>query len=152
MPRLSVNCKRNVAMAEIQPILLSMVICDRVIFDRISGMPSLINILQIINSPQYPVRYPMLVFFCELTNGHGSTKTKVRLVDVQQDEKTLFEQEGRLNFKDVKQVVSLAVNLQGVVFPEPGEYRFQLLSNDALLGERRIVCRKVKLGPKKTQD
>ena len=68
-------------MAEVPPILLSAIVCERVIFDRISGMPSVVNIIQNINSPKYPVRYGQLVFFCELTDGHGKTKTKIRLVD-----------------------------------------------------------------------
>lgn len=135
-------------MTEVPPILLSAIICERVIFDKITGMPSIINIVQNINAPKYPVRYPSLVFFCELTNGHGRTKTTIRLVEEQEEEKVIFEQKGTAEFKDVKQVVSLALNLQGIVLPREGEYRFQLFAEDYLLGERRIVCRKVTLPPK----
>ena len=132
-----------IEMAEVPPILLSAVICDKVIFDKMTGSPSLISIIQNINAPRYPVRYWQLVFFCELTNGHGTTNTKVRLVDEQEDEKVIFEQAGTVEFKDVKQIVTLAVNLQGMVFAHPGEYRFQLLAQEHLLGERRIICRLV---------
>jgi len=132
-------------MTEVPPILLSAIICERVIFDKISGMPSIINIIQNVNSPKYPVRYPSLVFFCELTNGHGKTKTKIRLVDDEEEEKVLFEQEGMVDFKDVRQVLSLALNLQGIGLPHPGEYRFQLFAEEHLLGERRIACKKVEM-------
>jgi len=135
-------------MTEVPPILLSVVICERVIFDKITGMPSIINIIQNINAPKYPVRYPSLVFFCELTNGHGETKITIRLVEEQEEEKVIFEQKGVAEFKDVKQVVSLALNLQGIVLPREGEYRFQLFAEDYLLGERRIICRKVTLPSK----
>jgi len=37
-------------MTEIQPILLSAITCNRVIFDKISGMPSIIDIVQTINA------------------------------------------------------------------------------------------------------
>ena len=57
----------------------------------------------------------------------------------------IFEQQGVVKFKDVQQVVAMAMNLQGVVFPSPGEYRFQLFTNGELSSERRIVCRKVEL-------
>ncbi|UCE47570.1 MAG: hypothetical protein JSW47_18470, partial [Phycisphaerales bacterium] len=53
-----------------------------------------------------------------------------------------------VKFDDVKRIVTLAVNLQGIVFPHPGEYRFQLLAGGALLGDRRIICRKVDLPSK----
>jgi len=137
-------------MTEVPPILLSAIICERVIFDKITGMPSIINIIQNINAPKYPVRYPSLVFFCELTNGHGKTKMAIRLVEEQvaepqEEERVIFEQKGTAEFKDVKQVVSLALNLQGIVLPREGEYRFQLFAEDYLLGERRIICRKVTL-------
>jgi hypothetical protein len=135
-------------MTEVPPVLLSAIICERVIFDKMSGMPSIINIIQNVNSPKYPVRYPSLVFFCELTNGHGKTKTKIRLVDEKEEEKVLFEQEGMVDFKDVRQVLSLALNLQGTVLPEPGGYRFQLFTEEHLLGERRVTCNKVKLRPR----
>jgi hypothetical protein len=44
--------------------------------------------------------------------------------------------------------VTLAMNLQGIVFPSPGEYRFQLFTGGYLLGERRIACRQIKIPPK----
>jgi hypothetical protein len=143
-------------MTEVPPILLSAIICEKVIFDKITGMPSIINIIQTINSPNYPVRYPSLVFFCELTNGHGRTKTTIRLVEEQgaegQEEKVIFEQKGEGEFKDVKQVVSLTLNLQGIVLPHEGEYRFQLFADDSLLGERRIICRKIMLSAKGSRE
>ncbi len=135
-------------MADIQPILLSAITCNRVIFDKVSGMPSVIDIVQMINAPRYPARHPQIVFFCELTNGHGTTNTQVRLVDDQDEEKIVFERGGTVRFENVKQIVTLAVNLQGIVFPRPGEYRFQLFAGGSLLGERRITCRKIDL-PKK---
>jgi hypothetical protein len=139
-------------MTDIQPILLSAVTCGRVIFDKVSGMPSVIDIVQTIDAQRYPARHPQIVFFCELTNGHGTTETKIRLVDAQEEEKVIFERAGAVRFEDVKQIVTLAVNLQGLVFPRPGEYRFQLLAGGSLLGERRILCRKVELPPRLGAD
>ena len=135
-------------MSEIQPILLSAITCSRVLFDKVSGMPSIIDIVQIINAQKFPARHPQIVFFCELTNGHGTTKMKIRLVDTQEEDKHIFEKEGTVQFKDVKQIVTLAMDLHGVVFPRPGEYRFQLFAAGNLLGERRIICRKINLPPK----
>jgi hypothetical protein len=135
-------------MTEIQPILLSAITCGRVLFDKVSGMPSIIDIVQTINAQKYPARHPQIVFFCELTNGHGTTKMKIRLVDAQEEDKHIFEKEGDVHFKDVKQIVTLAMDLHGVVFPRPGEYRFQLFAGGYLLGERRIICRKIELPPK----
>jgi hypothetical protein len=130
-------------MSEIPPVLLSAIICDRVIFDKITGMPTLVSIIQVMNAAKFPVRTHSLCFFCELTNGHGKTKTMIRLVDVEQDEKVVMEQNGIIEFGDVNQMLTLAVNLQGIVFPHPGEYRFQLFTENELLGERKLLCRQV---------
>lgn len=130
-------------MSEVPPILLSAITCDRVIFDRITGMPSIINIVQIVNAQKYPVRNSQLVFFCELTNGHGITDLEIRLLNVEDEDEILFKQVKQVDFRDVRHVLTLALNMQGIIFPEPGEYRFQLFANGQLLGERRVVCRKV---------
>jgi len=139
-------------MAEIEPILLSAITCNRVIFDKVSGMPSIIDIVQTIDAQRYPARHPQIVFFCELTNGHGTTKAKIRLVDAQEEEKVIFEREGSVKFGDVKQIVTLAMDLHGIVFPRPGEYRFQLFAGGSLVGERRIICRKVTVPPQTGTD
>ena len=129
-------------MTGIQPILLSAITCNRVLLDKVSGMPSVIDIVQTINALSYPARCPQIVFFCELTNGHGKTAARVRLIDAQ-EERVIFEKDGTVAFEDVRQIVTLAMDLHGIVFPHPGEYRFQLFTGGDLLGERRIVCRKV---------
>jgi hypothetical protein len=138
-------------MEQVSPILLSAIICDRVIFDRISGMPSIINIIQTINAPRYPVRHDQLIFFCELTNGHGDTRLKIRLVDLENQDKVIFEQGQSVDFKDVRQTVTVAINLMGIVFQHTGEYRFQLFANGNLLGERSVICRQVTLPPPGTR-
>ena len=135
-------------MTDIQPILLSAITCNRVIFDKVSGMPSIIDIVQTIDAPRYPARHAQIVFFCELTNGHGTTEAKIRLLDSHEEEKIIFERGGTVKFGNVKQIVTLAMNLQGIVFPRPGEYRFQLFAGGYLLGERRIICRQIELPPK----
>jgi len=129
------------------PILLSSIVCDRVIFDRISGMPSIINIVQTINAQKFPVRHDQLIFFCEMTNGHGNTRMKIRLVDTENQDRIIFEQGQTVDFKDVRQIVTVAINLMGIIFQHTGEYRFQLFANESLLGERAVTCRQVTLPP-----
>ena len=127
------------------PVLLSVIICDLVIIDRISDKPSIIGAFETISAPKYPARHPRLVFFCQLTNGHGKTRITVKLVDVQQEDKTLFEGTIEQKFRDVREVANLTFDIGGMVFPHPGEYRFQIYAGTEFLGERRIVCRQIKL-------
>jgi len=127
------------------PVLLSVFICDLVIIDRITDKPSIIGAFETISAPKYPARHPRLVFFCQLTNGHGKTRITVKLVDVQQEDKTLFEGTIEQKFRDVREVANLTFDIGGMVFPHSGEYRFQIYAGTEFLGERRIVCRQIKL-------
>ena len=127
------------------PLLLSVILCDQVIIDSITGKTSIIGAFENISAPQYPARHSRLVFFCQLTNGRGKTKITVRLVDVEKDDELIFEQTGEPEFKDVRQVVNLTFDISGIVFPHPGEYRFQIYAGTEFRGERRIICRQIKL-------
>jgi hypothetical protein len=127
------------------PVLLSVIICDLVIIDRITDKPSIIGAFETISAPKYPARHPQLALFCQLTNGHGKAKITMMLVDVQEEDKTLFEGAVEQKFRDVREVASLTFDIGGMVFPHPGEYRFQIYAGTEFLGERRIICRQIKL-------
>ncbi len=127
------------------PVLLSVIICDLVIIDRITDKPSIIGAFETISAPNYPARHPQLALFCQLTNGHGKAKITMRLVDVQEEDKTLFEGAVEQKFRDVREVASLTFDIGGMVFPHPGEYGFQIYAGTEFLGERRIICRQIKL-------
>jgi len=127
------------------PLLLSAIICDTVILDALTRKPTIIGIFENISAPRYPARHPRLAFFCEFTNGHGKTKITVRLVDIQQEDKVLFEQAVEAEFSDVRQVVNLTFDIGGILFPHPGEYRIQVYAGTEFRGERRIICRQIEL-------
>jgi hypothetical protein len=106
------------------------------------------GIVQTISAPNYPARHARIAFFAELTNGHGQVNCKVKLVDIKEEDKVIWEKTIPVNFEDVKQNQNLVCDLQGLVFPHEGEYRFQLWAEEHLLGERRIICRKIELHKK----
>jgi hypothetical protein len=127
------------------PVLLAVIICDQVILDRISQKASIIGAFENISAEKYPARHPRLAFFCQLTNGRGKTKVTITLVDVEKGDEVIFEQMVEPEFKDVRQVVNLTFDISGLVFPRPGEYRFKICTGTEFLGERRIICRQIKL-------
>ncbi len=127
------------------PLLLAALVCDQAIIDVATRKPSVIGIFESISAPKYPARHPRLAFFCQLTNGRGKIRINLRLVDVEEDENIIFKTAGELEFKDIRQVVSLTIDIGGIVFPRPGEYRFQISAGTVFLGERRIICSQMKL-------
>ena len=129
------------------PLLVSAIICDQVIFDQATKKPSVIGAFETINAPKYPARHARLSFFCQLTNGHGKTEVGIKLIDITNEEKELFSGTVWRDFVDVRQVASLSFAVSGIVFPHPGEYRFQIYAGSEFLGERSIICRELEMPP-----
>ncbi len=77
--------------------------------------------------------------FVTVTDGRGKTPIKLRLVDADEDNDPLFEGEMELEWDDPRMMAEMIFVIQGVAFPSPGEYRFQLSSGGEPLMERRIV-------------
>lgn len=136
-------------MTGVPPILLALQLCERVIVDRLTGMGSVISILEVLNATSFPVRHPNMTIFCELTNGHGQEVLTAKLVDVQNDEAIVFEQNLPVLFEDARQIVRCISSLRGLVFAHEGEYRVQLWADEHLLNERRIILRKINMEGKK---
>lgn len=134
------------------PVLLSAVVCDQVIIDARTNKASIIGIFENISAPKYPARHPRLAFFFELTNGRGKTELTIKLVDVQNEDKMLWECTVREELKDIRQVVNSTFDIGGITFPHPGEYRFQIYAGTTLLGERRIICTELALPEDKADE
>ena len=127
-------------MSGVPPIILTIQVCDSVVLDQRTGRASVLNIFETINAPEYPATHHSMTFFSELTNGHGKVDINVKLVDVQEDDKTIAEVKSEVVFVNVTQICRCILTFGGVTFPKKGEYRFQLFLNRELAGERRLVC------------
>lgn len=132
--------QRGINMADIPPVVLSAIICDRVLFDAPTKTASIIGIRDKILAKKYPATVPQLYFFSELTNGHGSIKATVRLVDVKKNDAVLAERSSKIKFATVKTIATIVLVFEGLVFPHPGEYRFILNSDGHPLADRAIKC------------
>lgn len=127
----------------VHPHVLAMVICDQVIIDARTGKQSIIGSFSVVNSPRFPVRYPCITVYVALTEGHGKTPLQLRLIDSNEEEKPVIDRTLSINFQDPRQVCELHSAFYNLVFPKPGEYRFQLFSQGEPLMERRLLVRKV---------
>jgi len=129
------------------PDVLSMLICDQIITDRITGKQSLIGIFSTIHSFRFPVVQPQLCVYVALTDGRGKTPLTIRIVDSEDARPPLVEGTGMVEFASPRAIANLALQFHGLRFPEPGEYRVQLVCNDTPLREGRLMLRKAKRPP-----
>ncbi|MCH8964204.1 MAG: hypothetical protein IIB58_04525, partial [Planctomycetes bacterium] len=57
----------------LKPDVLSLLVCDQILIDRLTGKTSLIGMFSTIGAARFPVRHPQLCVFASLTDGRGKT-------------------------------------------------------------------------------
>jgi hypothetical protein len=120
------------------PDILSLIVCDQIITDRITGKQSLIGMFSTIHSMQFPVIHPQLCVFVALTEGHGKTPLEIRIVDAEGAHSPLVRGQGVVDFKNPLAIAHLALQFHGLRFPQPAGYRVQLWCQESLLREARL--------------
>ena len=120
------------------PDVLSLIVCDHIITDRMTGKQSLIGMYSRVHTPAFPATHPQLCVFVALTEGHGKTELRIRIVDGNDERPPIVEGKGVVHFKNPRAIAHLALQFHGLRFPKPGEYRVQLYSGNELLREARL--------------
>jgi uncharacterized protein DUF6941 len=120
------------------PDVLAMVLADGILRDMASGKFYIQGTYSIVSVPEFPWRHGPIMVYIAITNGHGKTPMKVRIVDVDDEREPLLEANSEMEFADPLQVVEVVIGCPPIVFPEPGEYRLQLYGAGEFLRERRL--------------
>jgi hypothetical protein len=124
-----------------RPTLKSLIVCDEIIRDERTKKTSLINIFNNIMSSMFPVQHSRMVVHIALTDGRGTARGKLRLLNsrtITSDSIPIFEAEGNVTFPNPLEVVNLVFDLHNVTFPEAGNYLFEFLINDQIIGSSRF--------------
>ncbi|MCB9849290.1 MAG: hypothetical protein H6817_01145 [Phycisphaerales bacterium] len=129
------------------PEVLSLLVCDQIITDRITGKQSLIGMFSVIHAFKFPVTHPQLAVFASLSGGHGEVGLTIRVIDANETRRPLVEGHGKVTFGTPLAIANLALQFHGLTFVAPGEYRVQLLSDGALLREARLRLMQAKPRP-----
>lgn len=130
------------------PDVLSMIVCDQIITDRLTGKQSLIGMFSRIHTRGFPASHPQLCVYVAVTEGYGETEFTIRIVDANDARPPIVEGRGKVRFQDPRAIANLALQFHGLTFPAPGEYRVQLYAGAELLREARLELRQVKPQPR----
>ena len=128
------------------PQVVALNVCDGIWVDPWTQKKTLIGLFSVVQAQQFPALHPIITIHAALTNGRGSVKLKLRLIDADEERPPLFEFEQPVEFPDPRVMVDVQCMTGMILFPTPGEYRVQLLADGELLSERRIIM----LGPEGT--
>ncbi len=119
------------------PTLVSMVVCDQVIDDRLTNKKSAIGIFNTIVVTKVPSTIHHLGILASLTEISGRAELELRLVR-DSDNAVLFSGKGVVEAPNPLAVVDLLFAMQGIQIPEVGQYAFELNCADEPLGRRRF--------------
>ncbi len=125
------------------PSVVSFLVCDQVIDDKLTGKKSAIGIFNAIMVPRMPAAINRLAILASVTELTGRVELELRLVR-DADYSVLFSGKGHVEAPDPLAVVDLIFALQGVRVPAEGQYAFELLCAGEILGRRRF---RVKVRP-----
>lgn len=130
------------------PTLISLLICDQVIDDRLTNKKSLIGLFDTILLQSLPAVVPQVVILATLTEIAARTPLELRLVR-DADGAVLVSSSGHVEAPTPLATVDLVFAMQGIQLSAAGQYAFELLCGGELLGRRRfqVVLRKPPAGP-----
>jgi hypothetical protein len=121
------------------PLALAMVISDAIWTDPGTGKKTILGTFSAILAKGFPLQYKNLAVYLALTDARGTVPLTLRLVDVDELRDPVANHAMPVEFVDPIAIVEGVLQLSDLVFPEPGEYRLQLLAETELIIERRIV-------------
>jgi hypothetical protein len=119
------------------PNLVSLLICDQVIDDKLSNKKSAIGIFNTVLVPKVPTAIHQMAILASVTEIAGKTELELRLVS-DADNAVLFSGKGVVEAPNPLAVVDLLFAMQGVRIPHAGQFAFELLSGGEILGRRRF--------------
>lgn len=119
------------------PVALGLFLCNLVIIDQESQMPSLVGIFTGLRVDRFPSESQRFSAFAALTNGRGTARMELNAVRLATGEE-IFSQTVDITFPDPLRVVNVHVRVSRVVFPAPGVYEFTLLVEDEVVARRRL--------------
>ncbi|MGE0479796.1 MAG: hypothetical protein AB7Q17_04925 [Phycisphaerae bacterium] len=119
------------------PTLVSLLVCDQVIDDRLTNKKSAIGMFNMIIVPHIPAQVPHIAVLASLTEISSRAELEIRLAR-DADDTVLFSGRGAVEAPNPLAVVDLVFTMQRLQFPAAGQYAFELWAGGEMLGRRRF--------------
>ena len=127
----------------VAPVILTLLLCERIILDRSTNQLTLIQLIQNFNSPKFPARVPRWFLYSEFTGCHGPVSISFRIVDVDEELDPVCQLDFQAHQDNPLLVAHTCFQLPNMVFPKEGEYRVQAVAGTAAPLEKRLTARKL---------
>jgi hypothetical protein len=126
------------SMEQPPPEVLALVVADLGYRDDVSGKFFLLGTRRVIWTRELPLTHPRLAIYTAMIGGRGEVPLELRVLDADEAREPIIAEEVNVSFPDPLTEIEVVFHLTDLVFPEPGEYRFQLFAAGQFLRERRV--------------
>ncbi|HUU88398.1 MAG TPA: hypothetical protein VMX17_11695 [Candidatus Glassbacteria bacterium] len=121
-----------------QPIMLSIITCDKTIRDIQTKKISLIDCFSSFCIPSLPFTVPQFFLFICMTDGFGTIPLTIQLRDLSNNELLLKEDSIKIEFQNPTIPLEFVIALNGVTFNNLGTYAFEIFTNGEFIGSTKI--------------
>jgi hypothetical protein len=130
-------------MAGLLPVVRHVLVCEDLIYDpakpRSVTLKNLFGNIRSLSHPPYPLRYPQLCVYVQLTDCRGVGEARLRIEEA--DTSTLIYQTPKLKVSlgnDPLKRHGLPFRIRDLLFPAAGLYAVEFWYNDVWLGEETL--------------
>jgi hypothetical protein len=119
------------------PVCVAMLVCNEVIEDKRSGNKTVVGIFNAVATTQLPATHPRMTVMSSVTN--ADREIPVTLVLRGPEGNELVRANAVVPARILGETIDLLFELNNLTFNELGDYMFELLFGDRVIGARKFT-------------
>ncbi len=133
-------------MSQVQPTVRYSIVCENVEIDpdnpaRIT-LIGLLSAIRSIGQPSFPLLYPEICVFLQLTECRGAGKGRIEIYHADSGQEVFRTRTRRIQFgRDPLALSGVVFRIRNCLFREPGLYWVQFWYNEQMIAEQPLVLR-----------
>ena len=120
------------------PTSQGLLICERVIVEEGTGMPSCVGIFTVLDCDEFPVAAPPFYVFSPLTNSVGRCTIKITVTELE-DMNVIVEHQSPFQLYDRLQIAFFHLRLTDVEYTAAGRYEYSLYVDADLIAQTTLL-------------
>lgn len=135
-------------MSGLEPVVRHMILCEDVLVDPMNPkrltIVGLINTIRSVESPPFPLLYPELCVFVQLTECRGKGSIRMEILEADTGERVARTSSRSLSFvNNPLGLFTVVFRLRDCTFPAPGLHLVQIRYNDSVIAEYPLMLREI---------
>jgi hypothetical protein len=122
------------------PKCKALLLCDRIIVDRDTGRPSLIDVFTDVTLPGFPGTLEPFRIFLQIADGIGDYNLSLELCDLREDSIIARTLVAEVSFRERPQKLDLVISVDSLPLPHEGGYDLVMFADDQEIDRQRFIA------------